>query len=166
MTNGYQGARAQDRWAVGLSYFFSSAVDVAATYTNVQYLPGSFSRFTDNELFNTAGAFVHWKPGVSLDLTAGYSFTWATKANGIDQAATYHQIVASEYYSLSKRTALYALQAFQRARGRTLASPNFSSSGLDNQTIAATASIGDGFQSSPSSSGSMTAAIVGIIHRF
>jgi predicted porin len=64
----------------------------------------------------------------------------------------------SQYYSLSKRTGLYALEAFQRANGTTLL-------GTGRQT-AANASIGDGFQSAPSASRSMFAGGVGIIHRF
>jgi hypothetical protein len=52
------------------------------------------------------------------------------------------------------------LQAFQRARGQTLGN-----AGASN-IINATATVGDGFNPSPSSSGSMFAAGVGIIHRF
>jgi predicted porin len=69
----------------------------------------------------------------------------------------------SQYYSLSKRTGLYALEAFQRANGNTLAVPSNTST---NSQTAANATIGDGFQSAPSASRSMFAAGVGIIHRF
>ena len=51
-------------------------------------------------------------------------------------------------------------EAFQRANGQTLGTPGASS------VINATATIGDGFQTAPSSSRSMFAAGVGIIHRF
>jgi hypothetical protein len=61
-----------------------------------------------------------------------------------------------------QRTGLYALEAFQRANGNTLATPT---TGVNRQT-AANASIGDGFQGAPSASRSMFAAGVGIIHRF
>ncbi|CAL8481689.1 porin [Caballeronia sp. S22] len=166
VTNGYQGAQAQNRFAVGLGYVFNSAWDITATYTNVQYIPGALSKFTDEQVFNTAGTVLHWKATTAWDFAAGYSYTWASKANGIDDAASYHQFNLSQYYALSKRTGLYALEAFQRANGRTLGTPTFTAAGAVNRQIDATATIGDGFQSTPSSSRSMFAAGVGIVHRF
>jgi predicted porin len=121
------------------------------------------SRFTDQAVFNTAGTVLHWKATPAWDFAAGYSYTWASKANGINDAASYHQFNLSQYYSLSKRTGLYALEAFQRANGNTLAVPSNTST---NSQTAANATIGDGFQSAPSASRSMFAAGVGIIHRF
>jgi len=158
-------AQAQNRFAVGLGYVFNSAWDLSATYTNVQYIPGVLSKFTDEQVFNTAGTVLHWKPATAWDFAAGYSFTWASKANGVDDAASYHQFNLSQYYAISKRTGFYALEAFQRANGRTLGTPTFPG-GPTDRSIAATASIGDGFQSAPSSSRSMFAAGVGIVHRF
>ncbi|NPT47932.1 porin, partial [Paraburkholderia sp. 1N] len=79
--------------------------------------------------------------------------------NGITSAASYQQFNLSQYYSLSKRTGLYALEAYQRAGGQTL--------GTNGKSIInATADIGDGQNSAPSSSRSQFAAGVGIIHRF
>ncbi|WP_250451603.1 porin [Caballeronia sp. ATUFL_M2_KS44] len=166
VTNGYQGAQAQNRFAVGLGYTFNSAWDITATYTNVQYIPGIASKFTDEAVFNTAGTVLHWKASSAWDFAAGYSYTWASKANGINDAASYHQFNLSQYYSLSKRTGLYALEAFQRANGRTLANPTFTPAGPVNAQTNANATIGDGFQTTPSASRSMFAAGVGIIHRF
>jgi predicted porin len=160
LTNGYQTAQAQQRFAVGASYTFSSAFDARAVYTNVQYLPGVGSHFRDVAIFNTGGVTLHWKPTVTWDFASGYSYTRATRANGISSSAQYQQFNLSEYYSLSKRTGLYALQAFTRANGQTLGT-----SGAGN-IINATATIGDGFNSAPSSSRSMFAAGVGIVHRF
>src|SRR5476649_2779180 len=160
VTNGYQTAQAQQRFAVGTGYAFNSAWDVSATYSNVQYIPGIHSLFRDTAIFNTAGAVLHWHASTALDLATGYSYTRATKANGIDSVAQYHQFNLSQYYALSKRTGLYALQAYQRAKGKTLGTPGESS------IINATATLGDGFQSAPSSSQSQFAAGVGIIHRF
>jgi predicted porin len=162
ITSGYQRAQAQQRFAVAGGYAFNSAWDISLTYTNVQYIPGINSQFTDEAVFNTAGGVLHWKASSAWDFAAGYSYTWASKANGISDAASYHQFNLSQYYSLSKRTGLYALEAFQRANGNTLYYP---SSGVLRQA-AANASIGDGFQGAPSASRSMFAAGVGIIHRF
>ena len=163
VTAGYQRAQAQQRFAVAGGYQFNSAWDISVTYTNVQYIPGVNSLFTDEAVFNTAGTVLHWKATSAWDFAAGYSYTWASKANGINDAASYHQFNLSQYYSLSKRTGLYALEAFQRANGNTLAVPSGTTS---NRQTAANATIGDGFQSAPSSSRSMFAAGVGIIHRF
>jgi predicted porin len=159
VTNGYQTAQAQQRFAVGAGYTINSQFDVTATYTNVQYIPGIGSGFRDQAVFNTAGTVLHYRPTRAWDLAAGYSYTRATRANGIKSSAQYQQITVSEYYALSKRTGLYALQAYQRANGQTLSANGHS-------IINATASIGDGFQTTPSSSRSLFATGVGIIHRF
>jgi predicted porin len=160
VTNGYQTAQAQQRIAVAGGYTFTQTLDISFTYSNVQYIPGINSSFKTTEIFNTGGAVLHWKALPLLDLAAGYSYTRATKANGITSSAQYQQFNLSEYYSLSKRTGLYALQAYQRANGKTLGTSGAGS------IINATASVGDGFQSAPSSSPSQFAAGVGIIHRF
>ncbi|CAE6922500.1 hypothetical protein R70199_04971 [Paraburkholderia domus] len=102
---------------------------------------------------------LHFKPLSALDLAAGYSYTRATESNGISSAASYQQFNLSQYYSLSKRTGLYALEAYQRAGGQTL--------GTNGKSIInATANIGDGQNSAPSSSRSQVAVGVGIITRF
>jgi len=160
ITNGYQTAQAQQRIAVTSGYSFTQTLDISLSYSNVQYIPGINSSFKTTAIFNTGGAVLHWKALPLLDLATGYSYTRATKANGITSSAQYQQFNLSEYYSLSKRTGLYALQAYQRANGKTLGTAGASS------IINATASVGDGYQSAPSSSPSQFAAGVGIIHRF
>ena len=74
----------------------------------------------------------------------GYSYTRATKGERHHSVAQYQQFNLSEYYSLSKRTGLYALQAYPAREGQTLGTPGASS------IINATATLGDGFQSAPS----------------
>ncbi|RAR61184.1 putative porin [Paraburkholderia unamae] len=160
LTNGYQSAQAQQRFAVGASYRFNSAWDVSATYSNVQYIPGSGSKFTDTAIFNTGGLVLHWKPAVAWDLGAGYSYTRATKANGITNAAQYQQFNLSQYYALSVRTGFYMLEAYQHANGSTLGTAGA------GQIIDATATLGDGFNSTPSSTRNQVAVGVGIVHRF
>ncbi|KWH51535.1 porin [Burkholderia sp. AU39826] len=160
VTNGYQTAAAQQRIAVTAGYAFSPRWDVSASYSNVQYIPGVHSSFANTATFNTAGAVLHFKPVLQWDLAAGYSFTRATKANGMTHAAQYQQFSLGEYYSLSKRTAIYALQAFQTASGQTLGTAGA------GHVIDATATVGDGTQSTPSSGRRVFAAGVGIVHRF
>ncbi|NIE83085.1 MULTISPECIES: porin [unclassified Burkholderia] len=158
INNGYQLAAAQQRLAVTGGWTFNSQWDVTASYSNVQYIPGSGSKFANTAIFNTAGAVLHFKPTPALDLAAGYSYTRATLANGVQHAAYYHQFNLSQYYNLSKRTGLYLLEAYQRAGGQTLA--------LGGSIINATADIGDGQNSAPSSSRSQVAVGAGIITRF
>ena len=160
LTNGYQTAAAQQRLAITGGYAFTPALDISVSYSNVQYIPGINSKFTDEAVFNTFGTVLHYRAATAIDLAAGYSYTRATKANSIDSAAQYHQFNLSEAYNLSKRTTLYALQAFQVAHGKTLGT-----SGAGN-IIDATATLGDGFQSTPSSSARQFAAGLGIVHRF
>jgi predicted porin len=160
VTNGYQTAAAQQRIAVTGGYAFARQWDISFSYSNVQYIPGTQSKFADVAIFNTAGTVLHFKPTPAWDLAAGYSYTRATKANGITSAAQYQQVSLAEYYSLSKRTGIYALQAFQQAHGKTLGT-----TGAGN-IIDATATVGDGTQSMPSSTGRVFAAGVGIVHRF
>ncbi|MFC5431553.1 porin [Paraburkholderia denitrificans] len=158
LNDGYKTAQGQQRIAVTGGYRFSDAWDVSAQYSNVQYIPGTGSKFRDTAIFNTVGTVLHYRPIKSLDLGGGYSYTRATRANGVLSAAQYQQVTLAQYYSLSKRTGVYAVEAYQRANGKTLSSKG--------ESIIATATIGDGFNSSPSSSPSQTAVGVGIVHRF
>ena len=158
LNNGYQFAQAQQRLAVTGGWQFTPTLDVSVSYSNVQYIPGVNSRFASEAVFNTAGAVLHWKAMPALDLAGGYSYTRAAKANGVSNGAQYHQFVLSEYYSLSKRTSIYVLEAYTHASGQTLSATG--------GVIDATATVGDGFNGTPSSSRSMFAAGAGIVHRF
>ena len=157
INSGYQTAQAQQRVAVTAGYQFTPAWDISVSYSNVQYVPGSGSAFRNTAIFNTAGAVLHWKPTATWDFGVGYSYTSASQANGVSDSAKYHQVTASQYYSLSKRTGLYAVEAYQRAHGQTL---------INGKIVDAVASIGDGFNSSPSTSRSQVGVGVGLIHRF
>ncbi|WP_321866572.1 porin [Paraburkholderia tropica] len=160
ITNGFQTAQAQQRLAVTGGYAFNSQWDISASYSNVQYIAGAGSKFFDTQIWNTGGVVLHYKPFTVLDLAAGYSYTRATKANGITSAASYQQFNLSQYYSLSKRTGLYFVEAYQRAGGQTLGTNGA------GDIINATADIGDGQNSAPASSRSQFAGAIGIIHRF
>jgi predicted porin len=159
VNNGYQTAQAQQRIAVTGGYQFTSQWDVSFSYSNVQYVPGINSKYHQLAIFNTGGAVLHFKPTPVFDVAAGYSYTRATTANGIASSATYQQFNLSQFYSLSKRTGLYAVEAYQRAGGQTLGTDGVS-------IINATAAVGDGQNGTPASSRSMVAIGVGIIHKF
>lgn len=155
INNGYKTAVAQRRLGVTAGYQFTPAWDVSASYTNVVYVPGAGSTFTNEAVFNTFGAVLHWKATAALDLAAGYSYTAASEANGITSAAKYHQFNLSQYYALSKRTGFYVVEAYQHATGKTRNGAAI---------INATAQIGDGI--SASASQNQVAIGAGIIHRF
>ena len=159
VTNGYQTAAAQNRFAVTGGYAFTPNVDLSLSYSNVQYVPGIGSAFKSQAVWNTFGAVMHYRVATVWNFSAGYSYTRASKANGITNGAQYQQGSLAEFYSLSKRTGFYMVQAYQRANGQTLGSNGVS-------IIAATASIGDGFNSSPSSSRSMVTVAAGVVHHF
>jgi predicted porin len=154
ITNGYQNAAAQQRFAVTGGYQFNPQWDVSASYSNVQYIAGPNSGFSTTAIFNTGGAVLHYRPVVSWDLAVGYSYTRATQANGVQDAASYQQINLTELYNLSKRTRIYVLEAFQRANGQT----------IDNgKVVTATAAIAE---QSAASSRSQFGATIGINHQF
>ncbi len=155
VTNGYQTAAAQQRFAVTGGYRFNDHWDVSAAYSNVQYIAGIGSSFASTAIFNTGGVALHYRPVTSWDLAAGYSYTRATQANGVQNAASYQQFNLTQLYSLSARTRLYVLEAYQRANGQTL-----SSSG---KVIDATANIGE---QSASAGRSQFGFTVGINHTF
>lgn len=159
LTNGFQTAQSQQRLAVTAGYQFTSQWDISVAWSNVQYIPGTGSAFHDTQIWNTGGVVVHYKPITTLDLAAGFAYTRATRANGIQSAASYAQYNLSQYYTLSKRTGLYFVEAYQRAGGQTLGTGA-------THIINATADIGDGQNSAPSSSRSQVAGAIGIIHRF
>ena len=154
ITNGYQNAAAKQRYAVTGGYQFNPRWDVSASYSNVQYIAGPNSGFSTTAIFNTGGAVLHYRPVVSWDLAVGYSYTRATQANGVQDAASYQQINLTELYNLSKRTRIYVLEAFQRANGQT----------IDNgKVVTATAAIAE---QSAASSRSQFGATIGINHQF
>ena len=154
VTNGYQNAAAQQRFGVTGGYQFNNQWDVSASYTNVQYIPGTASGFTTTAIFNTGGAVLHYHPADPWDLAVGYSYTWASKANGIQDAATYSQVNLTQLYSLSKRTRVYLLEAYQRANGQTL---------NNGRVIAATANIAE---QSAAATRSQFGVTLGINHQF
>ncbi|WP_156516816.1 hypothetical protein [Paraburkholderia caribensis] len=157
---GYQTAATQQRVAVTGGYELTSTLGVSASYANVQYIPGNKSTFTSTAIFNVAGAVVHWTPVPAWQFAAGYSYTCATKANGISDAARYQEITFSESYKLSKRTSVYALQGYTHASGKTVGSLGGSN------IINATATVGDGYNSGPSSTQDQFVAVAGLVTRF
>ena len=157
LTNGYQYAQAQQRVAVTAGWQVTPSFDISGSASNVLYIPGVHSGFTDEEVFNSAGTVLHWNFGPAWSFATGYSFTHASKANGTD-GANYHQLTTQLYYSLSKATGLYAIASWTHASGQTLSAKE--------TVIRATPTIGDGFNGSPGTGTAVFATAIGLLHRF
>ncbi|WP_298413237.1 porin [Janthinobacterium sp.] len=131
---------------------------VGANASNVQYQAGSRSAFRDTAIFNTAGVISSYQLTPQWFLSAGYSDTRATSANGVSDRARYRQLSFEQHYALSKRTAIYLIEARQLAHGQTL--------GEGVGIVDAVASVGDSQNGTPSSNGRQTVLLVGLKHAF
>lgn len=160
VNSGYASARSTQLIATAARYTFDNLM-VGLNYSNVQYAPGAGSHFTSEAVFNTYGVISTYRFTPAVIAGAGYSYTRASKSNGVNDAARYHQLSLEETYSLSKRTTLYALQAYQRAQGQTLVA-----SGVGTSIVDAVAVVGDSQNTTPSSGPSQFVGMVGIRHAF
>ncbi|MBI0330996.1 porin [Burkholderia plantarii] len=147
---GYRTAHSLGIARVAGQYAFGKFT-VGAGYSNAQYRRDGASLFGENEHYDTAQGFVNYQASPSILMGVGYSYT----KSGGDSSATYHQVSLGGIYSLSKRTALYVIAAYQRASGTT-------SDGAGG-TAAAQASIGSyGY----AGTNSQTIVNLGIRHTF
>ena len=156
---GYVSARSVDYVAAALNYKIDALV-IGLNYANVRYRPGAGSLFTDKAVFNNYGVIASYTFRPDIKIAAGYSYTHASKANGITDAARFHQISFEQTYSLSKRTTFYLLEAWQRAQGQTLGAAGAGS------IVDSVAMVGRISNSTPSSGGSQFVAVAGIRHAF
>lgn len=117
---GYLSASQVQYVAAGVRYQ-SGPLSLGGTVSNVQYRADASSLFRDTAIFNTTALLASWQTASPLALGAGVTHTRASRANGIDNAASYLQFSLMQGYWLSKRTVVYLLEATQRAHGRTLA---------------------------------------------
>lgn len=159
LNNGYLSARRIQQVAAAMNYTTGRLV-LGLNYSNVIYRPDSHSLFNDAAVFNTYGALASYRVSVPLEVSAGYSYTRASSANGIDDAARYQQVSLKEMYHLSKRTTLYALQAYQHASGYTLGA------GGSGDIIAARPIVGDSQNTTPSSTPNQFVTMCGLAIAF
>jgi predicted porin len=153
VNQGYVSARSVRHAAAAGTYTIGSLM-LGLNYSNVRYLPGGHSIFTNTAVFNTYGAIGVYRVTPTIDLAGAYSYTLASKANGIDDAARYQQVALKESYHLSKRTTLYALQAWQHSSGNTL--------NAAGAIVEANPSVGDSQNATPSSTRSQFVGMLGI----
>jgi predicted porin len=127
-------------FTAGLSYSFS------------QYKNDGSSIFTSQEKFNTGNGYLNFQLTPAMLLGVGYTYQHASG----DTSATYHQASLGADYSLSKRTDVYAVAAYQHASG--------TQRNADGTTSGAQASVADFGYASGSSHQEIV--IVGLRHKF
>ncbi|HHZ6167535.1 TPA: porin, partial [Burkholderia contaminans] len=129
INSGYETAKSIGIAQVAGQYAIGP-VTLGLGYSNAQYKPDASSGFGSTEKYNTGRAFATYQVTPPLLLGLGYSYT---KASG-DTDAKYHQVSLGADYSLSKRTDVYLVGAYQHASGTQRVDAN--------TTQAAQASIG------------------------
>lgn len=154
---GYASAKSRSIIATSATYRIG-ATTLGAQYSHTEYTPGSFSQFAKTIKFDSGAvlAMYQWTPTLRTGISYGYTHANAPAANA--SPATYHQGNLAAFYTLSKRTELYALVGYQRASGNTL--------DAYGNVIAATASVGDAGNGLSSSSRSQTLMRLGMSHSF
>ena len=123
------------------------------SYSNAQYKPDAQSGFDTTQRFNVARAYLGYQVTPAALLGIGYAYTRGTG----DASATYNQVSLGGDYSLSKRTDLYVVGAWQHAAGEQR---DPTTGGL----VSATASIGS--YGNQSSTDNQVMVSVGIRHKF
>lgn len=160
VNSGYASADSTQLIATAARYTVGDLM-LGLNYSNVQYKPGATSLFAQSATFNTVGAIASYALTPALTLAAGYSYTAERARNGITSPAKYHQLSLEQLFALSKRTGLYAIQAYQRANGQTLRAGATGTSIVD-----AVAAVGDSQNGTPSSGRGQFVAMFGIRHSF
>jgi predicted porin len=161
VNNGYATSGGVQMIAAAARYTLKDLM-VGLNYSNVQYTPGAHSLFSDEAVFNSYGAIASYRFTPAFAAAAGYSYTRASKSNGVNDPARYQQISLEQTYALSARTTFYALQAYQHASGQSLIA-----NGAGRVRISdAVAVVGDSQNTTPSSGPSQFIAMIGMRHAF
>jgi predicted porin len=138
--------------ARGAGQYVFGPFTVGASYSFAQYKNDGNSTFTEQEKFNVANGYVNFQLTPATLLGLGYTYTHASG----DTSANYHQVSIGADYSLSKRTDVYAVGAYQHASG--------TQRNADGTTQEAQASISDfGFASGRSH---QELVLIGLRHKF
>ncbi|MGF6573636.1 putative porin [Paraburkholderia sp. GAS333] len=159
VNTGYLSAKSVRLSSAAGNYKIGSAT-LGLNYSNVVYTPDASSIFHDTAVFNTYAALAAYQFSPAFDVAGAFSYVLASQANGINDAARYQQYSLRESYHLSKRTTLYAVQAYQHATGETLGSK-----GAGN-IVSAVASVGDSQNTTPSSTSGQFVGMIGMVVSF
>lgn len=159
INKGYLSAGAVQYLAAAGRYKIGD-LELGLNGSNVQYKPTAGSLFTNTATFNTVGALATYQLTPTVFISGGYSYTKEKAANGVTDPARYQQIALEQVYIFSPRTSLYALEAYQYARGTTLGA-----GGMGNP-VSAVAVVGDSQTGTPSNANNQTVVMLGIKHSF
>lgn len=160
LNTGFSSAASVQLAALGATYQ-QGALTVGITASNVQYAPGRESLFSDTEVFNSIGTTFSWYVTPDVDLAGGYDYTHASRSNGMQEGAQYHEVGLTQIYHFSKTVSVFIAETYEHASGQTL-----SAAGGHN-VVDATAAIGDGFLgTAASSSGNQLFGMAGIDYKF
>lgn len=108
----YQSAKSIDITSAAVQYV-TGPFTFNARYSFAQYKPDAFSSFQTQEKYHVAGAYAGYQLSPALLLGLGYTYTHGAG----DTSANYHQLSLGSDYSLSKRTDVYLVGAYQHASG-------------------------------------------------
>ena len=158
VNNGYLSSESIQYVALAARYQLN-AFTLGGVLSGVQYHPNAQSLFRDTATLNTVNPFLLYQTSTPWLLSASYSYTKASSANGITNTANYRQLSLEQIYRLSKRTVLYLTEADQKARGQTLGANGTS-------VVNAVAVVGDSQTGTPSSTPNQHVFMAGISHVF
>ena len=108
----YQSAKSIDITSAAAQYV-TGPFTFNVRYSFAQYKPDAFSAFAEQEKFHVAGAYAGYQITPAMLVGLGYIYTHGAG----DTSANYHQVSLGGDYSLSKRTDLYLVGAYQHASG-------------------------------------------------
>ncbi|KIG08860.1 porin [Caballeronia concitans] len=146
--------------ARGAGQYVFGPFTVGASYSFAQYKNDGNSLFQEQEKFNVGNGYVNFQLTPATLLGLGYTYTHASG----DTSANYHQVSLGADYSLSKRTDVYAVGAYQHASGTQRDNVTNASGVVGTRTVGATASISDfGFDSGRSH---QELVLIGLRHKF
>jgi predicted porin len=112
INSAYQTAKQVDITSAAAQYV-TGPFTFNIRYSFAQYKPDAFSAFTEQEKFHVAGAYAGYQVTPAMLVGLGYIYTHGAG----DTSASYHQVSLGGDYSLSKRTDLYLIGAYQHATG-------------------------------------------------
>lgn len=155
-TEGFASSK-RIRIIAAASTYSAGLLTLGVSYGNTQYTPGSFSLFSSKQTFNAFGLNAAYQATQVLRISVGYGYA---RGSAIRAASTpqYHTFGAAVFYSLSKRTALYAVAGYQKAAGKAL--DRF------GNAVNATATVGDIANMRSSADRTQTAVRLGVRHLF
>lgn len=112
VNNGYASAKSVSIASTAAQYV-TGPLTFNIRYSFAQYKPDAFSAFTEQEKFHVVGGYAGYQ--VTPAMLLGLGYIWTHGAG--DTSANYHQVSLGGDYSLSKRTDLYLVGAYQHASG-------------------------------------------------